>query len=128
MKLDNNITYKTFGVKAILIEWEPIINEEILTDILKFKSKIENNSKVDFDDFVIGYNSLTLKYKKMRQLEAYAEEYQERIAIKIENGINENIAIPMARREVLTYAEKDGADIEKLMDMLNNYKKVNFFI
>ena len=64
----------------------------------------------------------------MRQLEAYAEEYQERIAIKIENGINENIAIPMARREVLTYAEKDGADVEKLMDMLNNYKKVNFFI
>ena len=35
----------------------------------------------------------------MRQLEAYAEEYQERIAIQIENGLNEQIAIPKARVE-----------------------------
>jgi len=58
----------------------------------------------------------------MRQLEAYAEEYQERIAIQIENGLNEQIAIPKARREVLEYAKKDGADVEKLMDMLKDYK------
>lgn len=58
----------------------------------------------------------------MRQLEAYTEEYQERIAIKIENGISENVAIPKARREVLEYAKKDGADVEKLMDMLKDYK------
>ena len=38
--LDNTLTYKPFGAKAILIEWKPIIDEAILQDILEFKDKI----------------------------------------------------------------------------------------
>lgn len=58
----------------------------------------------------------------MRSLEAYAEEYFERIAIKIENGINEKIAISQARQEVFSYAEKDGAEIEKLKQIITKIK------
>ncbi len=40
--LDNTLTYKPFGAKAILIEWKPIIDEAILQDILEFKDKIKD--------------------------------------------------------------------------------------
>jgi hypothetical protein len=55
----------------------------------------------------------------MRSNEAYAEEYFERIAILIaENNYSEAVAKAMARSEVLAYARKDGADIQKIMDLI----------
>ena len=108
--MDKNITYKSFGVKAILIEWVPIISEEILTDILIFKSKIENNSKVNFDDFVIGYNSLTLKYKK--EYVNFSEEvlwlkeiYQSKVEVK--KTTNYLWTIPVC------YDESFGIDLDE---------------
>lgn len=62
--LNPKITYKQFGEKAILIEWQPEINELILNDILAFKSAIVQQFKNDFFDIIIGYHSLTLCYKK----------------------------------------------------------------
>ena len=109
--MDKNISYKPFGVKAILIEWVPIISEEILTDILRFKSKIENNSKVDFDDFVIGYNSLTLKYKK--EYVSFSEEvlwlkeiYQSKVEVK--KTTNYLWTIPVC------YDEQFGIDLDEV--------------
>lgn len=61
--MDNRITYKSFGEKSILIEWETSISIDILKDILKFKSKIEK-SKLKFTDLIVGYNSLTIKFKE----------------------------------------------------------------
>ena len=37
----DKITYKPFGEKAILIEWEPRIDVEISEEILLFQSKIK---------------------------------------------------------------------------------------
>lgn len=54
----------------------------------------------------------------MRKLEAYAFEYQERIAIKIENNASESIAKAQSRAEVLQYAKKDSANIEELRKLL----------
>ena len=109
--MDKNITYKSFGVKAILIEWKPIISEEILTDILSFKSKIESNSKVDFDDFVIGYNSLTIQYKK--EYVSFSEEvlrlkeiYQSKIEVK--KTTNYLWTIPVC------YDEQFGIDLDEV--------------
>jgi type IV pilus biogenesis protein CpaD/CtpE len=59
---------------------------------------------------------------KPRIPQAYLEEFEERVAIRIENGSEEKAAIFMARREVLDYAKKDGADINKLRVMLINAK------
>lgn len=61
--------------------------------------------------------------KNPRKLEAYLEEYLERIAIKMENGALELVATNQARQEVLAYAKKDGADIEKLMDLIRKERK-----
>lgn len=60
----NSITYKPFGNKAILIEWDAVITQEILNDILNFKYKIEHQNDVEFYDIIIGYNSLTLRLKE----------------------------------------------------------------
>ena len=72
------VSYKRFGAKAILIEWQPIISDEILQDILLFKSKINLNKNIEIIDLVPGYNSLTVVYKndiikleeKVNQLQA----------------------------------------------------------
>ena len=60
----NNLAYKQFGEKAILIEWQAIIDEEILNDILFFKEKIASKNSVKFIDLIQGYNSLTIIYKE----------------------------------------------------------------
>ncbi|WP_405564998.1 5-oxoprolinase subunit PxpB [Polaribacter sp. Asnod6-C07] len=59
----NNITYKPFGVKAILIEWQSIIDNEILDDIFLFKEKIISINKTEIVDIIQGYNSLTIVYE-----------------------------------------------------------------
>lgn len=73
-----HISYKQFGSKAILVEWQPIISDEILQDILLFKSKINLDKNIEIIDLVQGYNSLTVVYKndiikleeKVKQLQA----------------------------------------------------------
>lgn len=59
----SNLTYKRFGEKAILIEWEHRIDEAILNDILVFTKKITLNKKSALVDIIQGYNSLTICYK-----------------------------------------------------------------
>lgn len=56
-------TYKTIGVQAILIEWQPQISREILDDILSFKEKLALQKNAQFLDFIVAYNSLTIIYK-----------------------------------------------------------------
>lgn len=75
------ISYKQFGAKAILIEWQSIISDEILQDILLFKSKINLDKNIAIIDLVQGYNSLTVVYKndiikfeeKVNQLQAICQ-------------------------------------------------------
>jgi len=56
----NQLTYKTFGKNAILIEWPAVISEEVLQDIVAYKTKIERLLKLQ--DVIVGYNSLLLVY------------------------------------------------------------------
>ena len=61
----DNLTYKQFGEKAILIEWQAIIDDEILNDVLFFKDKITANKEIQFVDLIQGYNSLTIIYTSL---------------------------------------------------------------
>ncbi|MEE9409039.1 MAG: 5-oxoprolinase subunit PxpB [Polaribacter sp.] len=62
--MDFKPTYKAFGKQAILIEWKAIIDEKVINDILLFKEKIKFQ-KVDlYSDLIVGYNSVTIKYKQ----------------------------------------------------------------
>ena len=59
-----NPTYKPFGKQAVLIEWENNIDEDILNDIVFFKEKINQAKATLITDVIIGYSSLTIKYKE----------------------------------------------------------------
>ncbi|WP_435415520.1 5-oxoprolinase subunit PxpB [Polaribacter aestuariivivens] len=59
----DKITYKPFGEKAILIEWEPRIDVEISEEILLFQSKIKAQKNTSIIDYIVAYNSLTLIFK-----------------------------------------------------------------
>jgi inhibitor of KinA len=59
----NNLTYKPFGEKAILIEWPAIIREDTLYDIIRYKKAILDHSSEAIEDSIIGYHSLTVKYE-----------------------------------------------------------------
>jgi len=56
---------------------------------------------------------------RTRTPQAYAEEYQERIAIKIENGIIEAIAKSQARQEVIAYVREAGGDVVRVMELMD---------
>ncbi len=58
----DQLTYKRFGNRAILIEWPNRIDELILADILQFKALIISNKKDDIEECVSAYNSLTVIY------------------------------------------------------------------
>ena len=62
--MHKNITYKPFGDKAILIEWQPKIDETILKDMIQFKAKIK--AQVDgVYDVILAYNTITIIYKSI---------------------------------------------------------------
>ena len=70
--MDKKPTYKQFGEKAILVEWQAIIDDEILNDILLFVEKIKAHKEINYIDLIQGYNSLTIIYKKF--IENFGEE------------------------------------------------------
>ncbi len=56
------ITYKPYGKRAILVEWNTGIDENTLNNVLNFKKCItKNNAKVILD-IISTYNSLTIFY------------------------------------------------------------------
>lgn len=58
------ITYKPFGNQAVLLEWQVIVDENILIDIINFKNKITANFREELQDAIVGYHSLTLVFKQ----------------------------------------------------------------
>jgi inhibitor of KinA len=67
------LSYKTFGEHAILIEWPSEISEIILKDILNFKSKIDK--EIELKDCIVGYNSILLVYAFVLQNAATKIEF-----------------------------------------------------
>lgn len=58
------ISYKPFGNQAILIEWQAVVDENILIDIINFKKKIKDNFREELQNAIVGYHSLTLVFKQ----------------------------------------------------------------
>lgn len=71
----DTLTYKAFGEKAILIEWEATISEEILQDIVRYKHHILEEKQPQISDCVVGYHSLTIIYNnKIEKLDVEIEQ------------------------------------------------------
>ena len=55
-----HLTYKPYGISAILIEWPAKIQENIIIDIVAYENKILKKSGVA--DTIVAYHSLLIKY------------------------------------------------------------------
>jgi len=60
--LAEKITYKSFGDRAILIEWKAEICPSISNDILDLQQKIFAFENRNIVDTIVGYTSLTIVY------------------------------------------------------------------
>lgn len=58
------LTYKSFGERAILVEWPADIDLDIIKDIIDFKESIKQNNIKEILELKIAYNSLLVVYDK----------------------------------------------------------------
>lgn len=56
------LTYKPFGERSILVEWPSEISEQILNDIIRFKTNIEEKNIKSIVELKSAYNSLLITY------------------------------------------------------------------
>lgn len=103
------LIYKPFGECAILIEWPHNIDENILKDILVFKTKIDNKNIEQILELKTAYNSLLIIYN------SFCRNYENEV------DILKNIYIsPDFKTDILSnswkipvcYDEEFGLDLE----------------
>jgi len=107
----NKLTYKLFGVKAILIEWPAQIDENNLKDIIQFKEKV-NADKNDFiEDCIIGYNSLTIIY--LNEIPDFISE-RDTLELLYLKDLSENQAANFSWKVPVCYDLAFGIDLEEI--------------
>lgn len=109
-------TYKPFGKQAILIEWNAVIHEDILKDILFFKDQLLIKRKDVFTDIIVGYHTLTLLLKI-----EFTDFHQE--VKKLKSIYNSNVIIPKQENYLweipVCYDLKFGIDLEEISNKSN---------
>ena len=109
-------TYKPFGKQAILIEWNAVIHEDILKDILFFKDQLLIKRKGVYTDIIVGYHSLTIKLKtEVIDFHKEIEELKSIYTSKITNPTQKKYIweIPVC------YDLKFGIDLEEMSNKSN---------
>ena len=56
------LSFKPYGERAILVEWPKLISDDILKDVLRFKSNIDYSDVTHIREVRSAYNSLLLVY------------------------------------------------------------------
>jgi len=60
------LTYKAFGLNAVLIEWQPQqISDDVLQDVQQFQHQIESELSPYLIECISAYASLTVIYKQI---------------------------------------------------------------
>ncbi len=111
-----HITYKRFGEKALLIEWEKKVDESILNDIIDFKYKIGNSGLFDLNDLIVGYHSLTLVFKN--EIDNHEGLISDLNKVRNGDSISENREKTLWKIPVC-YESKFGIDLEEMAQSKN---------
>lgn len=117
----NQLTYKTFGKNAILIEWPAVISEDVLQDIVAYKTKIERLLKLQ--DVIVGYNSLLLVYnfeiEKFQSKVAFLKElYFQKGIISTIRGIHWSVPVcydPIFGIDLELVSERKNKSIKEII-------------
>ena len=115
-----DLSYKRFGERAVLIEWPPIIDRDILGDVLIFKKKIldfysdENTQTTHaYQSIVVYYSYNDFNYEK--ELAALKGLYSSDTEIK--KDFSRLWTIPVC------YDDHFGIDLEELSSLKNLSKE-----
>lgn len=106
-----NPSFRSFGERSILIEWEPVIDENLLNFILFAKKYIQNNDNESIVEVINTYNSLLISYDS-----TIKNTYDEILTLK---SIVSSLVLPEKIRSKLhhlpvCYDQKFGLDLEML--------------
>lgn len=132
----DNLTYKAFGEKAILIAWEAIISEEILADIVVFRHQILEKKQLQISDCVVGYHSLTVVYKDAVEKIDFEIEQLKKIYNTKTEGIKKEKTlwkIPVCYDacfglDLEVISEKNNLSIEQIIHLHTNTVYTVYFI
>ncbi len=108
--MSKKFTYKQFGERAVLIEWEAKIAEDILKDITFFKNKIQAILNDEVEDCIIGYHSLTIVFKEFIDFSIKVDSLQK---IYLEKG-NDKKTKNYLWEIPVCYDTQFGIDLEEL--------------
>ena len=111
-----NLTYKPFGNRSILIEWPTKIDEKILKNVLNYKNAIKKNSIKVIVDIISTYNSLTIFYHTTienidSEILTLKSIYNEQYSLKITENYLWKIPV--------CYDQKFGLDLEEISQKNN---------
>ncbi len=105
------MTYKAFGERTILIEWPALIDKNILAEILKLKDGIVQLKGDQIQDFIVGYNSLSIIFNEF--IEDFTKQISE-IQLIDSKIINPSISKLKIWNIPVCYDEEFGIDLEEL--------------
>lgn len=106
-----NLTYKPFGVRAILVEWPAVIDDSILKDVVRYKTVIEENNIKSIVELKSAYNSLLIIY------ESFCRNFENEVNLlkKLYSSLNSQPAILSTLWKIpVCYDTVFGMDLEAI--------------
>ena len=117
-----NVTYKPFGKRAILVQWDADYDVNVLEIILNFKNSILKKRTKAILEVITAYNSITIIYEDVIE-----NIYDEILALKsiYLNCDSSNIVKKRLWKIPVCYDPKFGVDLEEVSVKNNlNYSEV----
>jgi len=119
------LTYKAFGLNAVLIEWQPQqISDDVLKDVQWFQHQIESELSEYIIEYISAYASLTVVYKQIsfqNLVDVLKASYQKQ---KKKTNTKTNIIwqLPVCYHSSLgfdlnNYSQKVQLSIEEIIDL-----------
>ncbi len=130
------LTYKPYGEFSILIEWEAIVNKDIIRDINTYKTKILKKEEREIQDCIIGYHSLLIVYKEILCKVAEKISFLKEV-YSLEESVNSKInyvwTIPVCYDlkhgiDLLDISEKTELPVEEIIQLHTNTMYTVYFI
>ncbi|WP_075341886.1 5-oxoprolinase subunit PxpB [Tenacibaculum agarivorans] len=113
----DDISYKQYGERGILVEWKAEINPATIKKIVDFKYKIQSEEEF-IEDCIVGYNSLLITYKNTFSF----NEKVERL-IQISTATIKVTKENYLWRIPVCYADEYGFDLSELSKQLKLTKE-----
>lgn len=125
------LTYKPYGISAILIQWPARIDESIVLDMIAFEQQIQENSMVL--ETVITYHSLLVCYHQtISNLNVEIQQLKKRYLTCIPKEKKSQVIwqIPVCYDlsfgpDMLSLAREKGLSVEQVIEL---HSKGNYFV